>query len=65
MEFLAGEVCDFAVRLENAGNPKAITFARRDGQFKQNLSGRIVTTVTNLDTAPASPATRLDPESCR
>ncbi len=50
VEFLPGEVCDFAVRLENAGNPKAITFDRRDGQFKQNLSGRIVTTVINLDT---------------
>ena len=50
LEFAAGEVCDFPVLLENAGNPKAITFDRRDGQFKQNLSGRIVATVTNLDT---------------
>ena len=48
-EFAAGEVCDFAVRLENAGNPKAITFDRKDGEFKQNLSGRIVATVTNID----------------
>jgi hypothetical protein len=49
-EFAAGEVCDFAVRIDYVGKPKAITFDRRDGQFKQNLSGHLVATVTNLDT---------------
>ena len=49
-EFAAGEVCDFAVRLENEGKPKAITFDRKDGELKENLTGRIVATVTNIDT---------------
>ena len=50
VDFVAGEVCDFPVRLESAGKPKAITFDRRDGAFKQNVTGHLVTTAINLDT---------------
>ena len=49
-EFRAGVTCDFAVRLESVGKPKSITFVRRDDALKVNSSGRIVTTITNLDT---------------
>ncbi len=50
-EFAAGEVCDFPVRQESLeSRAKTITFDRRDGAFKQNLSGTIVEQLTNLDT---------------
>ncbi len=46
----AGVTCDFAVRIESAGNPKSITFVRRDGAFVAHSSGHIVSTITNVDT---------------
>jgi hypothetical protein len=50
-EFAAGEVCDFAVRLEAVENSARITtFDRHDGAFRQNLNGRIVLSVTNVET---------------
>src|SRR5262249_60567131 len=50
-EFAAGEVCDFNLREESLDSrAKTITFDRRDGAFKQNLSGRLVERLTNLDT---------------
>jgi hypothetical protein len=50
-EFAAGDVCDFAVRVESLEtNAKAITFDRRDGALKVNLSGSLVEQMTNLDT---------------
>ena len=49
IEFAAGEVCDYPVRIESTElKAKSITFDRRDGVFGQNLTGRIVLTVTNL-----------------
>jgi hypothetical protein len=50
-EFAAGEVCDFAVRVESTDiKAKAITFDRRDGTFVQNLNGKITQVATNLET---------------
>jgi hypothetical protein len=50
-DFAAGDVCDFAVRTESVvTNATTTTFDRRDGAFRQNLSGRLVERVTNLDT---------------
>jgi hypothetical protein len=50
-EFAAGDVCDFAVRVESlASKAKSITFDRRDGALKVNLNGTLVERVTNLDT---------------
>jgi hypothetical protein len=49
-EIPAGVTCDFAVRIESVGKPKSITFDRRDGALRVNSSGRIVSTITNVDT---------------
>ena len=51
VDFAAGEVCDFNLRLESTElKAKAITFDRHDGAFRQNLTGMIVQRATNLDT---------------
>ena len=50
-EYPAGEVCDFDLLVESTElKAKAITFDRRDGAFRQNLTGRIVQRATNLET---------------
>jgi hypothetical protein len=50
-DYAAGEVCDFNLRQETVATmAKTITFDRRDGAFRQNLSGMIIERVTNLDT---------------
>ena len=50
-EFAAGDVCDFPVRVESLqSKAKSITFDRRDGALKVNLSGALIERVTNLDT---------------
>ncbi|TMF35805.1 MAG: hypothetical protein E6I26_09565 [Chloroflexi bacterium] len=55
VEFAPFEVCDFAVRIETTElNAKSITFDRRDGQFRQNLNGRIVEMATNLETGASA-----------
>jgi len=50
-EFAAGDVCDFAIRVESLeSKAKTILFDRRDGALKVNLSGSLVEQITNLDT---------------
>src|SRR4051794_9141549 len=50
-EFAAGDVCDFALRVESLeSRAKSITFDRHDGALKVNLSGSLVEQVTDLDT---------------
>jgi len=50
-EFAAGDVCDFAVRVESLDSKaKAILFDRRDGALVVNLSGSLIEQITNLDT---------------
>ena len=50
-EFAAGDVCDFAIRVESLeSKAKSIAFDRRDGALKVNLSGSLVEQLTNLDT---------------
>jgi hypothetical protein len=61
-EFAAGDVCDFPLQIENVGNPKIITFDRRDGQLKQNVSGHVVTTATNLATGASVTRNSSGPE---
>ncbi len=54
-DFDAGVVCDFPVRLDYpVFKAKLITFDRKDGQFRQNLSGHAVATVTNLATGASA-----------
>ena len=55
-EFAAGEVCDFPVRVESLETKaKAITFDRRDGALKVNLSGSLDTgaSVVRQSSGPA------------
>ena len=50
-DFLPGETCDFAVRIETTAiSAKTTTFNRKDGQFRQNLTGKITERITNLET---------------
>ncbi len=50
-DFLPGETCDFAVRIESTAiNSKTTTFNRKDGRLKENLTGKIIQRVTNLET---------------
>ena len=53
--FAAMEVCDFPVLLEyHDAKDKSITFDRRDGRFQQNISGRLLVTITNLSTGAST-----------
>ena len=50
-DFAPGETCDFAVRVATTAiKAKTTTFNRKDGQFKQNLTGKITEPITNLET---------------
>jgi hypothetical protein len=52
--FAAMEVCDFPVLLVYDAYDKSITFDRRDGRVRQNLSGRLLVTITNLSTGAST-----------
>ena len=52
--FAAMEVCDFPVLLEYDSKSKTITFDRRDGRFRQNISGRLRVTISNLSSGAST-----------